>query len=126
MAKHQRERRGIKGTDVYLAVICGLVVWFVWYSAQTYHEDGAWFPIEITIGVWILALYEVFALLRVKLVKEGEPDEHGIIAGTYSRIKGWINGKAPIELPDTEIDVEIAKQQEQSRQEDANGQIDKP
>lgn len=111
-----KKHRGIKGTDVYLAIICALVVWFVWYSAQVYHENGVWFPLEITIGVWILALYEVFALLRVKLIKEGEPDEHGIIAGTYTAVKGWINSKAPIELPDTEIDIQVAKEQTNEQQ----------
>lgn len=108
----------IKGTDIYLAAICALVIWFVWFSAKVYETTGAWFPLEITIGVWILGLYEMFALLRVKLVKEGEPDKHGIIAGTYTAIRNWINSKSPIELPDTEIDVQIAKEQANDKEAD--------
>lgn len=108
----------IKGTDIYLACICALIIWFVWFSAKVYEATGAWFPLEITLGVWILGLYEMFSLLRVRLIKEGEQDEHGIIAGTYTKVKNWINSKSPIELPDTEIDIEIAKEQ-------ANAQADK-
>ena len=113
------KRRGIKGTDVYLAIMLTGTVWFIWFAAKTYGETGAWFPSEITIGWWILMLYEVFALLRVQLVKQGEQDSHGIISGTYNAIKGWVNSKAPVELPDTEIDIQIAKEQ-------SNDQIDKP
>ena len=109
--KHKKEKRGIKGTDIYLAIICILVIWYVWFSALTYERTGAWMPTEITIGVWILALYEVFALLRVQMVKQGEHDKHGIISGTYNAVRNWINSKSPIELPDTELDVVIAKEQ---------------
>ena len=119
MAKREVKRRGIKGTDVYLAIMLVGTVWFIWFAAEEYHRDSVWFPPEITIGWWILMLYEVFALLRVQLVKQGEPDQHGIIAGTYNKVKDWVNSKAPIELPDTEIDVEIAKKQVEDSQQDA-------
>lgn len=113
MAKHgkDKEKRGLKGTDVYLAVICALVIWYVWFAAHVYEKTGSWPPLEITIGVWVLALYEVFSLLRVYLVREGESDKHGIISDATSKAKGWLNSKSPIELPDTEIDIQIAKDQ---------------
>ena len=113
MAKHgkDRDRRGLKGTDVYLAVICGLVIWYVWFAAEVFKETSSWPPVEITLGVWVLALYEVFSLLRVYLVREGESDKHGIISDATSKAKGWLASKSPIELPDTDIDIQIAKEQ---------------
>ena len=107
----QEKRRGVKGTDIYLAIMLSGTIWYVWFSASTYEKTGSWMPVEITTLWGILMLYEVFALLRVQLVKQGETDNHGIISGTYKAVKSWVNSKAPIELPDTEIDVEIAKTQ---------------
>lgn len=112
----------IKGTDVYLSIMLAGTVWYVWFCADVYERTGSWMPDLITILWGILMLYEVFALLRVQLVKQGEKDQHGIISGTYNSVKNWISSKSPIELPDTEIDVKIAQQQ---YEEDSNGKTDK-
>lgn len=111
-------KRKIKGTDVYLAIMLGFWIWYIAYQEYTYEQVGQWLPESLTIGTIILLFYEVFSLLRVHLIKEGV-DDRGIVAGTYNKIKAWANSKSPIELPDTEIDVEIAKEQ-------ANAQTDKP
>lgn len=109
--------RKIKGTDVYLAIMLGFWIWYIWFQAQTYEETGSWLPELLTIGTIILLFYEVFSLLRVHLIKEGV-DDRGIITGTYNKIKLWANSKAPIELPDTEIDVQIAKEQANDKEAD--------
>lgn len=116
-----RKHRGIKGTDVYLAIMLGFWIWYIWFQAQTFEQTGSWLPELLTIGTIILLFYEVFSLLRVHLVKEGI-DDRGIIAGTYNKVKSWANGKVPIELPDTEIDVQIAKEQKET----TDAQTDKP
>lgn len=119
------KRRGIKGTDVYLGIMLLGTIWYITFAAYVYYKTSSWPPTEITIGWWILMLYEVFALLRVQMVKQGEPDQHGIISGTYTSVKNWINSKAAIELPDTEIDIEIAKEQV-GKHGESSEQTDKP
>lgn len=104
-------KRRIKGTDVYLAIICAMVIFYVVFFGLLYKSINAWPPAEITVFYFIVPIYEIYSLLRVRMVKEGEVDEHGIIKDSFSKVKTWINGKSPIELPDTEIDVEIAKNQ---------------
>lgn len=112
---NEKKPHKIKATNVYLAIMLGFWVWYIWFEYRTYADLQVWLPESLTIGTIILLFYEVFSLLRVRMVKEGIVDEHGIIAGTYSKIKAWANGKSPIELPDTEIDVEIAKEQASAR-----------
>lgn len=87
-------------------------MWYVYFSAQVFHEDSAWMPIEITIGTILLFLYEMFALLRVKMVKEGETDTGGILKKTSEKVKNWVGNKLGVEMPDdVDTDIEIITEQ---------------
>lgn len=102
----------IRGTNFYLVLMTALIIWYIERSAMLYHEDGTFFPELLTIGLLVYVLYELYSLLVIRKIKEGVTEQYGIIRGTYQVIKNWLNSKLPIQLPDTELDIEFKKQDE--------------
>lgn len=105
----KRERRHLKGSDVYLLAMYAGWVLYVLFAAYTYAKTKAWFPIEMTIGTVLLFLYETFALYKLAITKEGDGAYRNKLDRATDAVKGFVSSKIGIAEP-LDLDEEIIEE----------------
>ena len=96
MAKHnsnigKKERRKIKGTDVYCFLMYAGWIWYIFFSARFYHEENVWMDWWLTAGTIGLFLVETVLLYRLARLDEGKTEKQGM----FTKAKSMLASKAP-------------------------------